>query len=101
MLDKPIQVSYCGVPQSGGTGYVKIELLINGTPVPGRTFIRGHPLNVADQFTVSGAVKVLLNDGDIISVRVTPIRVSNYKQYTYAARGNQCSLTVQKLRHFQ
>lgn len=101
MDEKPIGLSYCGIHLSGGDGYWLVELLVNGESVTGRTFVRGHSRDATDQSVVTGQIKALLKDGDEISVRITPIQTSSFRLNTYAARGSQCSLTIQKLRHFQ
>lgn len=86
--------NFCTLAGQGFHTQATVELLVNGEPVAGRTFVRKHRIDSAESFTVTGQAKLVLNQNDVVSVRVTPLR-------KYMVKGNGCSLTVERMRIFQ
>lgn len=86
--------NFCTLAAGGFHTQATVELLVNGEPVAGRVFTRKHRVDSGETFTVTGQAKLVLRQNDVISVRVTPSR-------KYIAKGNACSLTVERMRMFQ
>lgn len=88
--------NYCFERQQSPTSSFLVELMVNGAVVPGCSFLRSHDRGIRDAITVSSSVKRMLNHGDIIRVRITPLTAGR----TYRALGNGCRISVERMREF-
>lgn len=85
----------CGVQSSSGeTGY-RVELRLNGSPVPGRTLERKLPISTKDIASHAASVRLFVQEGDQISLHVIPTGGRRFK-----VKGDRASMTVTRVKQF-
>ena len=74
---------------------VKIELLVNGSPIEEQTIPYKFKADESGKIRLCGSAKLVLDDKDVVAVRVTPIGDAGRR---FRIPANGAYLTVERLR---
>lgn len=79
----------------GSTQTFTVELQVNGSAVPGRTYKRIHQKGISDAVTIAGSLGCFLKKNDIVTIVVKPTSPDGR---IYSVPSSMASMTVVRSR---